>query len=96
MISPLSTEEIADKLIGRPQWRYEPDNKCLTRELKFKDFTQAFAFMTEVAKLADAQDHHPDWSNVYNKVKIQLSTHDAGGVSERDFKLAADIDKLVS
>ncbi len=72
------------------------ENGKLGRTFKFKDFSEAFAFMTRVAFLAEKQNHHPDWSNVYNTVHIALNTHDAGGaVTEKDHKLAAAIDKLV-
>jgi 4a-hydroxytetrahydrobiopterin dehydratase len=73
----------------------ETDNK-LRRTFTFKDFSGAFAFMTRVALAAEKMDHHPEWSNVYNKVTIALSTHDAGDVvTEKDRKLAAAIDKLL-
>jgi len=72
----------------------EQDNK-LRREFKFSDFQEAFAFMTRVAFLAEAHNHHPNWSNVYNTVTIELTTHDAGNVvTEKDRKLAAAIDHL--
>lgn len=68
----------------------------LRRTFKFKDFSEAFAFMTRVAFLAEKQNHHPDWSNVYNTVHIALNTHDAGGaITDKDHKLAAAIDALV-
>ena len=74
--------------------------KLSTRErdkaLKFKDFSEAFAFMTRVALLAQAADHHPDWSNVYNKVSVTLTTHDAGGLTAKDVALAEAIDRLLS
>ena len=73
----------------------EQDNK-LQREFKFKDFSEAFAFMSRVALLAEKMDHHPEWSNVYNKVAIVLRTHSAGNtVTDKDRTLAAAIDKLV-
>ncbi len=73
----------------------EADNK-LTRTFEFDDFIQAFGFMTKVAFLAEKMDHHPNWSNVYNKVTIELTTHDAGNtVTDRDKNLAEAIDKLV-
>jgi 4a-hydroxytetrahydrobiopterin dehydratase len=73
----------------------EKDN-MLKSEFEFEDFKEAFAFMTKVALLAEKMDHHPNWSNVYNKVSIQLSTHDAGDiVTEKDHRLASEIDKLV-
>ncbi|MGK0275758.1 MAG: 4a-hydroxytetrahydrobiopterin dehydratase [Ilumatobacter sp.] len=76
-------------------WR-ESDGR-LERDFKFGDFSEAFAFMTRVALLAETQDHHPEWSNVYNRVSIALTTHDAGNtVTDKDRRLAADIDDLVS
>lgn len=73
----------------------EKDN-VLKAEFQFSDFVSAFAFMTKVALLAEKMDHHPFWTNVYNKVTIELSTHDAGDiVTEKDHKLAREIDKLV-
>lgn len=72
----------------------EKDNR-LTQEFKFKDFQEAFAFMTRVAFLAEQQNHHPEWTNVYNRVTIHLSTHDAGNiVTEKDHRLASAIDAL--
>ena len=68
----------------------------LVRSFEFKDFIQAFSFMTKVAIAAEKMNHHPEWSNVYNKVEIRLSTHDAGNiVTEKDRKLASEIDKLL-
>ena len=76
-------------------WR-EIDN-TLQRDFEFKNFVDAFAFMTRVAMIAEKMDHHPSWTNVYNKVSIRLSTHDAGDVvTERDHKLATAIDKLIA
>lgn len=73
-------------------WKLESDQ--LVREYKFKDFIEAFGFMTKVALLAQQANHHPEWSNVYNKVKICLTTHDAGGISVKDIALATQIDEL--
>lgn len=73
----------------------EKDNQ-LQRSFRFRDFSEAFAFMTRVALLAEKMDHHPYWINVYNSVEIRLSTHDAGDIiTEKDHKLAAAIDKIV-
>lgn len=81
-----------DKL--KDMWK-EADNK-LTRDFKFKDFSEAFAFMTRVALIAEKMDHHPTWTNTYNTVTIQLSTHDAGNtVTDRDRKMAKAIDQLI-
>jgi 4a-hydroxytetrahydrobiopterin dehydratase len=72
------------------------ENNKLKKTFQFKDFSEAFAFMTRVALAAEKMDHHPNWSNVYNRVQIELNTHDAGNiVTEKDRKLAALIDKLV-
>jgi 4a-hydroxytetrahydrobiopterin dehydratase len=67
----------------------------LHRRLQFDDFVEAFGFMTKVALLAESKNHHPDWSNVYNRVVIDLNTHDVGGISERDFELARAINGLL-
>lgn len=72
------------------------ENNRLKRTFVFKDFQEAFAFMTRVAFLAEAQNHHPNWSNVYNQVTIELTTHDAGNIiTEKDRKLAQSIDQLI-
>ena len=72
------------------------ENNQLCRKFSFRDFSEAFAFMTRVALLAEKADHHPFWTNVYNKVELKLSTHDAGNIiTEKDRKLAAAIDKLI-
>ncbi|MGB0521945.1 MAG: 4a-hydroxytetrahydrobiopterin dehydratase [Flammeovirgaceae bacterium] len=74
---------------------WKEENNQLKRTFEFKDFVAAFGFMTQVALLAEKRDHHPNWSNVYNKVEIALCTHDAGNiVTEKDRELAAEIDKL--
>ena len=71
----------------------EKDNK-LQKTFKFKDFVHAFAFMTRVAFIAEKMNHHPDWSNVYNTLSVNLQTHDAGGITNRDLDLAQIIDKI--
>lgn len=79
-------------LAGLPEWTLREGR--LACEWTFADFQQAFAFMTRVAALAEAQGHHPDWSNVYNRVSIELWTHDAGGITRQDLRLARAIDAL--
>lgn len=75
---------------------WKEENNALHRSFEFKDFSEAFAFMTRVALAAEKMDHHPEWKNVWNKVTIKLNTHSAGSiVTEKDRKLAAAIDKLV-
>lgn len=73
-------------------WKLASDQKSIHQSFKFKNFMEAFSFMTHVALLAEKMDHHPEWSNVYNKVDITLTTHDADGVTTRDIKLAEAID----
>jgi 4a-hydroxytetrahydrobiopterin dehydratase len=73
------------------QWKLAEDGKSIHHSFAFKDFSEAFAFMARVALAAEKSDHHPDWSNSYNKVNISLSTHDSGGVTERDVDLAKTI-----
>ena len=93
-IAKLSADEIQTELAKLTGWTIQ-DGK-LHRELKFDGFVEAFGFMTSVALVAERSDHHPEWFNVWNKVVIDLTTHDAGGLSARDFKLAAAIDKLAT
>jgi len=76
---------------------WKEENNSLTRTFTFKDFSEAFAFMTRVALIAEKMDHHPNWTNVYNKVEMTLNTHTAGDkVTAKDHKLAAEIDKVIS
>ena len=96
MIAQLTAEERAALAATLPDWRISADGSAIERSFRFADFSQAFAFMTRVALLAEAQDHHPDWSNVYNRVEIRLSTHDAGGLSARDVRMARTIDKMLA
>lgn len=89
----LTAEEVQKELDTKLKlWKIESDQ--LVREYKFKDFIEAFGFMTKVALLAQQANHHPEWSNVYNKVKICLTTHDAGRITKKDIDLAAQIDEL--
>lgn len=97
MADRIHAQEIETRLKSLKEWHYTGSNAdpdTIQKIFKFKDFAEAWAFMSRVALLAEKADHHPEWSNVYNKVEIKLSTHDAGGVSEKDFKLAEAIDKL--
>lgn len=81
-------------LAAHPAWQYHAERGgSIHRALVFADFAQAFAFMTQVALMAERRNHHPEWSNVYNRVAITLTTHDAGGLSAKDLDLAACIDR---
>ncbi len=95
MIERLNDAQRTELLAARPDWALEPGRDAIIRTFKFNDFSEAFAFMTRVALLAEVQDHHPEWSNVYNRVTIALTTHDADGLSERDARMAASIDALL-
>ncbi len=77
-------------------WIYDPAADAITHDFRFRDFSEAFGFITRVALLAQAADHHPQWSNVYDRVTITLTTHDAGGLSEKDVALAEQIDQLLT
>ncbi len=77
-------------------WVYDETANAISHDFKFKDFSEAFAFMTRVALAAQTANHHPEWSNVYNKVSITLTTHDAGGITAKDTALATEIDKLLA
>lgn len=84
----LTSQAITTCLDTLPDWEHDPDRGAITREFQFADFVQAFAFMTQVALAAEKRNHHPEWSNVYHRVRITLTTHDAGGLTERDVDLA--------
>lgn len=89
----LTETEIQDRLRDLAGWA--SNGQAISREFKFTDFTQAFGFMASAALIAEKMSHHPEWSNVYNKVNITLTTHDVGGLSELDFILAAKLNRLV-
>ena len=94
-ITQLTPAERDAALARLPQWTLREDGLAIMRKLKFSDFGEAFGFMTRVAIAADKADHHPEWSNIYNRVEITLTTHDAGGLSARDVALAGAIDAML-
>jgi 4a-hydroxytetrahydrobiopterin dehydratase len=79
-----------------PGWSLVDGKEAIVRNFKFRDFNEAWGFMNRVALLAESQNHHPDWSNVWNRVRIELSTHDAGGLTNNDVKLAQAINALLA
>ena len=94
MVSLLEQNQLDYFREKNPSW--EIDNKTIKKEFRFDTFIDAFGFMSKVALLSEKMDHHPDWQNTYNKVKINLTTHDKGGITNNDIKLAESIDKLIN
>ncbi len=94
-IAPLSPQALADRLTTLPHWTYDKERRALYRKIEFRDFGQALAAMVQIGLEAEKADHHPEWFNVYNRLEIWLTTHDADGVSCRDSNLAAIIDRIV-
>jgi 4a-hydroxytetrahydrobiopterin dehydratase len=95
-IAPLSAAERAGALADLTAWTYDEERRALCRKLVLPDFAAAMGLMMQIAVHADRADHHPEWSNVYNRLDIWLTTHDAGGVSHRDVALAQVIDRCVA
>lgn len=95
MVEKLNDAQREEGLRSLDGWAYDPADRAIARAFKFKDFSEAFAFMSRVALAAEKAGHHPDWSNSYNSVTISLSTHDAGGLTDKDMALAKAIDKLL-
>ncbi|GMN13157.1 4a-hydroxytetrahydrobiopterin dehydratase [Altererythrobacter sp. MTPC7] len=94
-VSKLTAKERETWLSALEDWTLADDRDAIQRTIEFADFSEAWGFMSRVALLADSQDHHPEWFNVYNKVEITLTTHDADGLSQRDVKMAKAIDALL-
>jgi 4a-hydroxytetrahydrobiopterin dehydratase len=93
---PQKLDEAARKSLAArlPGWRMADGRDAIQRTFKFADFSEAFGFMTRAALVAEKMDHHPEWSNVWNRVDVTLSTHSAGGLTELDAKLAEAMDKI--
>lgn len=91
-------DEAARKGIAQrlPEWKMADGRDAIARSFKFKDFNAAFGFMTRAALVAEQMNHHPEWFNVWNRVDVTLSTHDAGGLTERDLKLAEAMDRIAA
>jgi 4a-hydroxytetrahydrobiopterin dehydratase len=96
MVEKLDDSARDEALAGLASWAYDEAEGAIERVFKLKNFSEAFAFMTRVALAAEKAGHHPDWSNSYNTVTIRLSTHDAGGLSQKDIDLAKAIDALLA
>lgn len=96
MVERLSEAARAEALATLTGWSHEPERDAITRRFTFADFSAAFGFMSRVALLAEKADHHPEWANVWNRVDILLTTHDAGGLSQRDVDMAQAIERLLA
>ncbi|WP_206245338.1 4a-hydroxytetrahydrobiopterin dehydratase [Novosphingobium terrae] len=95
MIAPLTQEALQQALASLPDWTYDEPRKAIHRRIVLRDFGQALGLMVRIGVEAEKRDHHPEWANVYNKLDIWLTTHDADGVSTRDVELAGVIDRLI-
>lgn len=95
MIAKLTDAERGALAAQLPAWEMVAGRDAITRKFRFENFSAAWGFMNRVALLAEQQDHHPEWFNVWNRVEITLATHDAGGLSAHDVKLAVAIDALL-
>ena len=94
MVSLIEKNQLNNFLKKNPSWMI--DNKAIKKEFTFDNFVDAFGFISKVALLSEQMDHHPNWQNTYNKVKIELTTHDKGGITINDINLAESIDKLIN
>lgn len=92
--TPLPEREIAERLAKHPEWEQRGDR--IARRFRFEDFVTAFGWMASVALVAERLNHHPEWRNVYADVEVELTTHDAGGITALDFELAAAMDRLAA
>ena len=95
MIPKLTQDEVIEAVAALPDWTLTKNGLAIERSFTFANFVEAFGFMSKVALLAESADHHPEWSNVYNRVEIRLTTHDCKGLSKRDMALAKKIDGSV-
>ena len=96
MVDRLAGAARSEALAGLSGWREVEGRDAITKTFSFKSFNQAFAFMTRVALMAEKLNHHPEWFNVYNRVEVTMATHDAGGVTELDIKLASFMDRAAA
>ncbi len=94
MTDKLETQKATTEIASLQGWKRADKRDAIEKNFKFRNFNRAFGFMTEIALMAEKMDHHPEWSNVYNRVNITLTTHDAGGLSHKDIELARFIDSI--
>lgn len=96
MVEKLSPQTVDKELSSLHEWTLSNTSHAIQKKFTFQDFNEAWSFMNRVAMLAEKMDHHPEWFNVYNRVEITLTTHDADGISERDIKMAKEIESYIS
>jgi 4a-hydroxytetrahydrobiopterin dehydratase len=96
MVQPFKGQSLTQEVETLDGWEASTDEASIRKSFKFKNFSEAWAFMSRIALLAEKMDHHPEWSNVYNRVDITLTTHDAGGVTERDIQMAKAIESYAA
>lgn len=92
---PLPSDRVTEYMVSTPQWKLSEDGKTIARELTFRDFSEAMSFVNKVAAIAESEGHHPDIHLLYSHLKLELSTHSIGGLSENDFIMAAKIDAML-
>lgn len=96
MVDKLAPEEISEKLSELEGWEAEGGNESISKSFKFKNFSEAWGFMSRVALLAEKMNHHPEWFNVYNQVDVTMTTHDADGVTDNDLKMAEKMNRFAA
>ena len=96
MVKRLDDRQIQAVLEELPDWRLAEERSAIFRQYKFKNFNEAFGFMTRAALIAEKMNHHPEWSNIYGSVNVTLTTHDASGITDLDIKLAKAMDKFAA
>lgn len=94
MVEQLSPQAVENALQELQEWNLSDTSNAIQKNYKFQDFNEAWGFMNRVALLAEKMDHHPEWFNVYNRVEVTLTTHDAGGISKRDINMAKEMDSF--
>ena len=92
-MKPLDASELAELLTTLPDWRHDTGRKAISREYTFGNFLQAFGFMTKIAIASEKSNHHPEWANMYNRVSITWTTHDAEGLTQKDIDMARECDQ---
>ena len=95
-VEKIGPESLNKWLKAHPEWEKHPEKEAIFRKYRFRDFVEAFSFMSAVALLAEKANHHPEWLNVYNQVDVTLNTHDAGGITQKDLDLAQKMDALAA